>query len=76
MKIKKQILIILMIICTLISTILYTNPVQAANTSVTDLSLYSKGAVLMDATTGQILYGKAENEKLYPASTTKILTAI
>ena len=31
---------------------------------------------MIDSKTGKILYGKNENEKLYPASTTKILTAI
>lgn len=83
MKIKKRILIILIIISTLIN--LYINPVQAtsstrsnsaATTTKQELELYSKGAVLMDASTGKMLYGKNENEKLYPASTTKILTAI
>ena len=38
--------------------------------------IYSEAAVLIEASTGTILYGKNENEKLYPASTTKILTAI
>ena len=41
-----------------------------------DFPIYSQGAVLMEASTGKVLYGKNENEKLYPASTTKILTAI
>lgn len=38
--------------------------------------IYSEGAILMDSLTGKVLYGKNENTKLYPASTTKILTAI
>lgn len=33
-------------------------------------------AVLMDFTTGQVLYDKNMNQRMYPASTTKILTAI
>ena len=41
-----------------------------------DFTIYSEGAVLIDAGTGTILYRKNENEKLYPASTTKIITAI
>lgn len=41
-----------------------------------DFPIYSQGAVLLESSTGKILYGKNENEKLYPASTTKILTAI
>lgn len=35
----------------------------------------AKSAILMDADTGAILYSKNIHEKLYPASTTKILTA-
>ena len=41
-----------------------------------DFPIYSQGAVLLEASTGKVLYGKNENGKLYPASTTKILTAI
>lgn len=39
-------------------------------------SLESKAGILMDSKTGNVLYGKREEEKMYPASTTKILTAI
>lgn len=39
-------------------------------------SLVSQAAILMDNKTGKILYSKNENQKMYPASTTKILTAI
>ncbi len=39
-------------------------------------NLISGAAILMDNKTGKILYHKNENEKMYPASTTKIVTAI
>ena len=39
-------------------------------------NLISEAAILMDHKTGKILYHKNENEKMYPASTTKIVTAI
>lgn len=68
MKIIKKILIILIFI----NTIVCTNSVHAE----TDFTIHSEGAVLIDSKTGTILYGKNENEKLYPASTTKIITAI
>lgn len=32
--------------------------------------------ILTDADTGEVLYGKNENEKMYPASTTKIMVAL
>ena len=38
--------------------------------------VYSEGAVLMDGTTGKILYSKNENTQYEPASTTKIMTAL
>lgn len=41
-----------------------------------ELQLYAKSAVLMDADSGRILYGKNPEEKLPMASTTKIMTCI
>ena len=41
-----------------------------------DFSLNSTAAYLFDASSGQILYERNSNEKLYPASLTKVLTAI
>lgn len=75
MKMQKKILIILIIISTFINTIAYTNPVHA-ETANANFTIYSDSAILIDSDTGAILYGKNENEKLYPASTTKIITAI
>ena len=39
-------------------------------------SIKAKEAVVMDLTTGTILVSKNENKKWYPASTTKIMTAM
>ena len=39
-------------------------------------ALYSAGAVLMDADSGRVLYGKNESEPYAMASTTKIMTCI
>lgn len=41
-----------------------------------ELQLYAQSAVLMDADTGRVLYGKNEKEVLPMASTTKIMTCI
>lgn len=38
--------------------------------------LTGKGAILIDAVTGKILFEKNSHEQYYPASTTKIMTAI
>lgn len=80
MKIKNKHLIVMIIIILLIN--LFACKISNAETliystnSAQNLSLYSKSAILIDSNTGKILYGKNENEKMYPASTTKILTAI
>lgn len=41
-----------------------------------ELQLYAQAAVLMDADSGRVLYGKNEDEILPMASTTKIMTCI
>lgn len=41
-----------------------------------ELSLASQAAVLMDADTGAVLYQKNMHEALYPASITKVMTAL
>lgn len=48
-----------------------------SDASTTDnLQLYSMADILLDAKTGKVLYEKNSKEKLYPASTTKLMTAI
>ncbi len=42
----------------------------------TQMQLYAQAAVLMDADSGRVLYGKNETEILPMASTTKIMTCI
>ena len=41
-----------------------------------ELPLAAKSAILLDAKTGDVLYEKAPDEMRYPASATKILTAL
>lgn len=40
------------------------------------LMTYAKSVVLMEKSTGKVLYAENENEKLYPASVTKIMTIL
>ena len=53
---------------------LYVNAAQHEN--ITDLGLKSKSAILMEASTGDILYEQNSDEKLPPASITKIMTLL
>ena len=41
-----------------------------------ELNIYSPSVILMEKNTGKIIYEKNAYEKMYPASTTKIMTAI
>ena len=60
----------------LIFFILTANLVSPSAYALSDPGPQSKAVVLLDAATGNVLYTKAENEKLYPASTTKIMTVL
>lgn len=44
--------------------------------SVQEPVVVGEGAVLMDAATGRVLYGKNPDQQFYPASITKIMTAL
>lgn len=67
-KLKKLTFLIALIILIFINTYCF-----AENENIT---IYSESAILIDSNTGRILYEKNSEEKKYPASTTKILTAI
>lgn len=71
MKIKKFLITIFILIL-----IIYSAPISFASVNESNLEITSEAALLIDTNTGKVLYGKNENEKKYPASITKILTAI
>lgn len=55
------------------------NGTAAGNTELPAIQepvVVAEGAVLMDAATGQVLYGKNQDQQFYPASITKIMTAL
>ncbi len=54
----------------LIATILHARPVTA------DPLVYGHGALIMEMKSGQVLWSQNKDMRLYPASTTKILTAL
>lgn len=47
-----------------------------ANTQDVKLDIASKSAILMDASTGKVLYEKNSHDKLPPASVTKVMTML
>jgi D-alanyl-D-alanine carboxypeptidase (penicillin-binding protein 5/6) len=62
----------LCIILALIVMLLFQNPLPAAAAP----EIVGEAAALIDDRNGQFLYEKNPSERLYPASTTKILTAV
>lgn len=49
---------------------------ESTNTVAKGPDIVSESAIVMDADTGQIIYEKNAHKKMYPASITKILTAL
>lgn len=61
-------------ILTIILLLLINTPIYADTLSNEDIQ--AEAGILIDASTGEVLYEKNAEKKMYPASTTKILTAI
>lgn len=57
---------------------LVLTPASAADeeSGVTPPELHCEAMLLVDANTGRMVYGKNEHEQMYPASLTKIMTAL
>lgn len=65
---RNLVLVLLIIILSLYTTSTYS--------ATNDITTYSPTCLLMESKTGKIIYEKNAYEKTYPASTTKIMTAI
>jgi D-alanyl-D-alanine carboxypeptidase (penicillin-binding protein 5/6) len=61
---KKYVFVLLFAVCCLLSTVALADEIS------------SRAAVVIDASTGKLLYAKNPDLKLAPASTTKLMTAI
>ena len=68
---KKKSICSLLLLCSLVVSLLVL-PAAAAEAP----ELQCRNAVLLDATYGDVLYEKAAREKAYPASLTKVMTAL
>lgn len=77
MKFKN--IIIYFILCILLlnfSKVYATENIDTEQNEDGGMKIYSEAAILIEEKTGKILYEKNIHERKYPASTTKILTAI
>lgn len=72
MRICKKIFVFALLSVLLLSLLLPKNILAATELP----NIYSPSAILIDSATGKILYEKDINKKMYPASLTKMLTAI
>ena len=68
--------IICVFLISAISLPLFCRPAYALESWPEDCYVASEGACLMDADSGKVLFGKNENTAYYPASITKVLTAL
>lgn len=75
--------LILIIVLTIYTPISFADEQNQPKTDVAsteknsaELTILSKHAILMEATTGQVLYEYNAREQAYPASVTKLMTAI
>lgn len=66
----KKIFSLILIIC------LVLVPIKVSAYEVTGLDITAKAGMLVSMDTGEILYSKNETDKVYPASITKIMTAL
>ncbi len=51
-------------------------PQSTASQTITEPDIKAEGAVVIDGASGQILFGKNERSRFYPASITKLMTAL
>lgn len=68
--------ILTLLLCIVLLTGTQVTPAYAAPEWPSNVSVEAEGAVLMDARSGAVIYGKNLHSVYYPASITKILTAL
>lgn len=73
-KIKNNALKSIFLILVIVVTITFES--MAENWPVPEVPILSEAAILIDADSGTMLYGKNQDAKYYPASITKVMTAI
>ena len=68
--------ILRLLLCIILITGTQVTPAFAAPEWPSNVSVEAEGAVLMDARSGAVIYGKNLHAVYYPASITKILMAL
>ena len=73
---KKKISIFIILILFISNFVIFSYGSSSNSMNSDDPEIFAKAAILYDVNTNKFLYAKNEHEKLFPASTTKIMTAI
>lgn len=77
LKIKIFILMVyILLFCILVNPVFATSSSNKLNVHIDDIKTNSPSCILVDSNSGKILYAKNAYSKMYPASTTKLMTAI
>lgn len=76
MRSRKYIFILAVMLAVAAGFFLYVQKHGVVDTSGADVGVSAGQAILIDGDTGKVLYEKYADEKAYPASTTKIMTAL
>lgn len=69
-------LIVIILLLTSSCSVFATDIEVNSNVNVSEINVSSPSVILLDSKTGKILYSKNPYRKMYPASTTKLMTAI
>ncbi len=74
-------LLVLLLVCQTPAYATVTGPAAPSQPGISvqiwaEPEIKAEGAVVIDAASGQVLYGKNERNRFYPASITKLLTAL
>lgn len=69
-------IIYILLFCILANPVFATSGSNSLDVNTSDLRTSSPSCILMDPNSGKILYAKNAYSKMYPASTTKLMTAI
>lgn len=76
MKLFKHTRVFIFLLFLSLTTAAVSEPTLAAPAWPSDISIEAEGGIVMDADSGAVLYEKNMNEAYFPASITKILTAL
>ena len=73
---RKYIFIFMVILSVAMGFLIYTHRHGVTDTSSVDIGISAGQAILIDGDTGRVIYEKCADERSYPASMTKIMTAL